>query len=128
MFKISSLLIAIAILVVATSGVVASPVNKCTVNGAVIYQQGPCLTTQVNKQATNEALNSEQKKPVAKVAASAEKLAPAAVNSGFRCDGRQYCSQMTSCAEAKYFLANCPNPKMDGDNDGIPCETQLCNQ
>jgi hypothetical protein len=41
--------------------------------------------------------------------------------------GRIYCSQMTSCAEATYFLQNCPGTKMDGDNDGIPCEEQWCN-
>jgi hypothetical protein len=33
---------------------------------------------------------------------------------------------MTSCAEAKNFLQNCPGMKMDGDNDGIPCEAQWC--
>ncbi len=44
----------------------------------------------------------------------------------FHCDGRTYCSQMTSCAEAKYFLAHCPGVTMDGDHDGIPCETQWC--
>jgi len=44
----------------------------------------------------------------------------------FRCDGRTYCSQMTSCAEAMYFLKNCPDVKMDGDNNGIPCEQQWC--
>ena len=46
--------------------------------------------------------------------------------SPFHCDGRTYCSQMTSCAEAKYFLAHCPDVKMDGDHDGIPCEKQWC--
>jgi len=40
----------------------------------------------------------------------------------FRCDGRQYCSQMTSRAEAEFFVRNCPDTKMDGDRDGIPCE------
>jgi hypothetical protein len=44
----------------------------------------------------------------------------------FSCDGRIYCSQMTSCAEATYFLRNCPGTKMDGDHDGIPCESQWC--
>ena len=44
----------------------------------------------------------------------------------FRCDGRTYCSQMTSCAEATYFLKNCPGAKMDGNNDGVPCEQQWC--
>lgn len=44
----------------------------------------------------------------------------------FSCDGRIHCSQMTSCAEATFFLRNCPRVKMDGDNDGIPCEEQWC--
>ncbi len=44
----------------------------------------------------------------------------------FRCDGRQYCSEMRSCQEAKFFLRNCPGVKMDGDHDGVPCEEQWC--
>lgn len=40
----------------------------------------------------------------------------------FKCDGRQHCSQMRSRAEAEFFIAHCPNTKMDGDHDGIPCE------
>ena len=43
----------------------------------------------------------------------------------FRCDGRQHCSQMTSREEALFFLQHCPDPKMDGDNDGDPCEGQF---
>ncbi|MFM6991749.1 MAG: excalibur calcium-binding domain-containing protein, partial [Rhodoferax sp.] len=46
----------------------------------------------------------------------------------FQCDGRRYCQQMTSCAEAKYFLSHCPGVKMDGDGDGIPCEEQWCSR
>lgn len=46
--------------------------------------------------------------------------------SNFRCDGRTHCSQMTSCAEATFFIRNCPGTKMDGDGDGIPCESQHC--
>lgn len=46
--------------------------------------------------------------------------------SNFKCDGRTHCSQMRSCEEATYFLQNCPNVKMDGNNDGIPCEMQWC--
>lgn len=44
----------------------------------------------------------------------------------FRCDGRTHCSQMTSCREAKFFINNCPGTKMDGNNDGVPCEQQWC--
>ncbi|MDO1529001.1 cold shock domain-containing protein [Fulvimonas sp. R45] len=44
----------------------------------------------------------------------------------FSCDGRTRCSQMHSCAEAKYFLKYCPGAQMDGDGDGEPCEQQWC--
>jgi cold shock CspA family protein len=44
----------------------------------------------------------------------------------FKCDGRTHCSQMTSCTEAKFFLRNCPGTRMDGNNDGTPCEQQWC--
>jgi cold shock CspA family protein len=47
--------------------------------------------------------------------------------SGYRCEGKQYCSQMTSCKEARFYLKNCPNVQIDGDNDGVPCESQWCN-
>ena len=43
----------------------------------------------------------------------------------FKCDGRTHCSQMRSYEEAVYFLRNCPNTKMDGNNDGEPCERQF---
>jgi len=49
--------------------------------------------------------------------------APAA---SFSCDGRKHCSQMHSCEEARLFLKNCPGMEMDGDGDGIPCESQWC--
>ncbi|WP_432208831.1 cold shock domain-containing protein [Acinetobacter variabilis] len=44
------------------------------------------------------------------------------VSSPYQCDGREHCSQMNSRAEAEWFIRNCPNTKMDGDGDGIPCE------
>jgi cold shock CspA family protein len=55
-----------------------------------------------------------------------ERALPAAATPNFRCDGRVHCSQMTSCAEARFFLQNCPGTKMDGDGDGVPCEQQWC--
>jgi hypothetical protein len=71
--------------------------------------------------------------PVPAIAAQPAALFPgapaspgAATASLFKCDGRTYCSQMSSCAEATFFLKNCPGTKMDGNNDGIPCEKQWC--
>ncbi|CAB1222599.1 cold shock domain-containing protein [Acinetobacter bouvetii] len=40
----------------------------------------------------------------------------------YRCDGRIHCSQMSSYEEAVFFINHCPGTKMDGDNDGEPCE------
>ncbi len=45
---------------------------------------------------------------------------------GYACDGRTHCSQMRSCAEATFFIRHCPNTKMDGNGDGVPCEKQWC--
>ncbi|MDO9198180.1 cold shock domain-containing protein [Rhodoferax sp.] len=60
-------------------------------------------------------------------AAPATRAEPAlATPAAFQCDGREHCSQMTSCKEAKAFLKNCPGMKMDGNHDGVPCEQQWC--
>lgn len=45
--------------------------------------------------------------------------------SKYVCDGRQHCSQMGLYEEAVFFIRNCPNTKMDGDGDGVPCERQF---
>nr|WP_315428008.1 excalibur calcium-binding domain-containing protein [uncultured Albidiferax sp.] len=120
----------VAGLMVATSAAGAAPANKCVVNGTVTYQQTPCPSGQARQPPTIQELNAaEKQRRAAAVATPADKAAPAGPNlsSSFSCDGRQYCSQMKSCAEAKYFLANCPGVKMDGGNkNGIPCEQQWC--
>lgn len=53
---------------------------------------------------------------------------PAAVHytPAYACGGRTRCTQMRSCAEATWVLRNCPNTRMDGDHDGVPCEGQWC--
>ena len=66
-------------------------------------------------------------KGVAVVAnAFGESTLPTTATAPFSCDVRRYCSQMRSCAEATYFIQHCPNTKMDGDGDGVPCESQWC--
>lgn len=52
---------------------------------------------------------------------SPAKALPAA-KSQFVCEGKQHCSEMRSCEEAQFYVANCPNTLMDGDNDGRACE------
>jgi hypothetical protein len=42
------------------------------------------------------------------------------------CQPRRTCSQIGSCDEAKWYLANCSwGGALDRDSDGAPCET-LC--
>lgn len=132
------LLLAFATLFFAT-GLHAATMNKCVVNGSVSYQQAPCPTTQARKDPTLDELNAAEKKRRATASAtkatampaptvSSRELSPPAptATSSHRCDGRKRCSQMSSCAEAKFFLNHCPGAEMDGDGDGIPCEDQLC--
>lgn len=54
------------------------------------------------------------KKPVSEVSLGA-------VN----CDERKRCSEIESCEEARFRLEQCGHKRLDGDSDGIPCES-LC--
>jgi len=131
-------LIAMTALWGAATATQAITLNKCVVNGSVTYQQAPCAPTQPRKDPTLEELNAAQRLRRAEAASAAATQPPKttplphgtspapAAASRFHCDGRQYCSQMSSCEEAKYFLAHCPDVKMDGNQDGVPCEKQWC--
>jgi endonuclease YncB( thermonuclease family) len=44
-------------------------------------------------------------------------------NLSFQCESKTTCRQMQSCAEAKYYLMNCGLTRLDGDKDGVPCES-----
>lgn len=133
------------------SSLADTAVHKCVVNGTVTFQQDPCPSTAPRRDLNVDRLNAEEKKKKkrdesAKPSASARPASSATLNTAsqtkepsvapvppstaatFSCDGRTHCSQMTSCSEAKFFLANCPRVKMDGDKNGMPCEKQWCNR
>lgn len=146
MIKSFSLALSLACVLISSPDAVAAQVFKCHVNGSVQYQQAPCQSPQARKPPTVEELNTKRQRQLTqekenhtspKLPARPDatpdptdeapaKTLPSAPPLSFKCDSRKHCSQMTSCAEAKYFLSNCPNTKMDGDRDGIPCEEQLC--
>jgi endonuclease YncB( thermonuclease family) len=48
-----------------------------------------------------------------------------AASSSFACAGKRYCREMTSCAEARFYLTQCGVRSLDGDHDGMPCE-RIC--
>ncbi|RWF05373.1 MAG: thermonuclease family protein [Mesorhizobium sp.] len=46
--------------------------------------------------------------------------------SGYSCEPRRTCKQISSCGEAQWYLQNCSwGGKLDRDGDGVACET-LC--
>ncbi|MFC7739092.1 excalibur calcium-binding domain-containing protein [Roseomonas sp. GCM10028921] len=42
---------------------------------------------------------------------------------GFSCGPKRYCREMTNCAEARFYLNQCGVSRLDGDGDGVPCES-----
>jgi endonuclease YncB( thermonuclease family) len=56
--------------------------------------------------------------------AAAAQSAPA-VATAPGCGQKRYCSQMSNCEEARFYLVQCKVATLDRDGDGTPCES-LC--
>lgn len=59
-------------------------------------------------------------------AAEKDKKQPKQKSEQFSCNGKDKCKEMSTCAEAKFYLNECGVRKLDRDKDGVPCES-LCN-
>ncbi|MDY0070094.1 MAG: excalibur calcium-binding domain-containing protein [Porticoccaceae bacterium] len=105
-----------------TPSLQGQPLKCVTADGRVIYGEVPAGTVCERRETVGGALVVMPRDDF--IGAGN----PAAANPGgrFRCDGRTQCREMNSCAEAEYFLANCPGTELDGDGDGKPCELQWC--
>jgi len=102
-----------------SSSVMLIPLIVILALGIFGFKRFEALTAQSNTQVN--VTNELSQQP------AAEPIEWAQPKETFRCEaGKQHCSQMRSCAEAKYYQRNCPDTKMDGDGDGIPCERQHC--
>ena len=53
------------------------------------------------------------------------KRPPRSTSTDPRCRDKRTCGEMTSCAEAHFFHSECGLQSLDGDGDGVPCES-LC--
>lgn len=105
----------------------------CRFKWAIVYSKTAC-NSKSDKQSivdiphVQEAPVQIPNAPASTTSSSQNNEVTNPANSGnYKCDGRTYCSQMTSCEEATFFIKNCPDTKMDGDLNGIPCESQWCN-
>ena len=63
--------------------------------------------------------------PAARAPTALTAAPTSAASGGFTCAGKRYCREMTSCEEAKFYLNTCGVRSLDGNKDGVPCET-LC--
>lgn len=121
------------LLAAALSPLAGAQVHKCVIDGVVTYQNTACPGGTRPPDPVPTRRRPEPSGPPTPPASapaysgpSATTPLPASPSTGYRCDHRRYCSQMTSCEEAYYFLNNCPGTQMDGNHDGVPCEMQWC--
>lgn len=70
-------------------------------------------------------LSEEQPEPLAieEPAAPLRAFGAPTVQSGLSCGGKSVCRQMDSCEEAYHYLNQCGIGRLDGDGDGVPCES-----
>lgn len=57
--------------------------------------------------------------------AAPKSIATPILQTSQQCQGKRTCSQMSNCAEARFYLTQCGVSRLDGDGDGVPCE-KLC--
>ena len=48
---------------------------------------------------------------------------PAEPGKSFACGTKRYCREMASCSEARFYPEACGLTRLDGDRDGVPCES-----
>jgi hypothetical protein len=102
-------------------------VNKClTKDGQILYGEVPVGIVCESVESISVSIY-QTKKPSHQSKKPSNQPKKPNNKTNFRCEGKQHCSQVASCDEARFYLKNCPNTKMDGDADGIPCESQWCN-
>ena len=66
-------------------------------------------------------------KPAAAPATTIPASSGAVIPAEFTCAGKTYCREMASCDEARFYFTSCGLSRLDGDSDGLPCES-ICNQ
>lgn len=55
-----------------------------------------------------------------------ERTIQSSPRNGRSCGNKRYCKEMNDCAEANFYLTQCGVSRLDGDSDGVPCES-ICN-
>jgi len=85
------------------------------------FKRGLCPLSKAERKAPWDWRKAKRGNPVPGTA-SKRPSPPVASQGGFSCSVIKSCAQMSGCAEARFQLRTCRNPRIDGDGDGIPCE------
>ena len=96
---------------------------NCTMTGRRTTKHSSVSTAPANNSsASSTPTNSTTSQP--NTLLSAPVVLPGAASGTLDCSSmiKKTCSQMVSCEEAKMQLA-CGNTRLDGDKDGVPCES-----
>jgi hypothetical protein len=80
----------------------------------------PCETICGSDVATMRARMAAQ--PYSPSKLTAQLLPEEPLQSSFTCGAKRTCKQMSSCPEARFYLASCGVGSLDRDGDGVPCE------
>lgn len=54
---------------------------------------------------------------------AAQNTFPRTQSDRLACGSKRYCREMESCEEARFYLKQCGLARLDGDGDGVPCES-----
>jgi len=95
---------------------------------ALLGYQALNVFSSAEHSASETEFTESAKQQAADLSVEHSEWSPTQVQQGqqFQCEDKQHCSEMSSCEEAEFYLEQCPGVLIDGDNDGIPCEQQLC--
>jgi len=93
-------------------------------NGREVFIAGWLTYDAPLQQSSSQPVNRQQ--PAQQSAARVQQPAqqPAAPQEpSYSCSPRKDCGDMSSCAEARFHLAQCGRGGLDRDKDGVPCES-----
>lgn len=99
--------------------------SNCTMNGRRTGKHSSYADTQANRnQNPSQSYNHNQNPTPPNTLLAAPVVKPSNATNSLDCGAmiKKTCSQMVSCEEAKWQLA-CGNTRLDGDKDGVPCES-----
>lgn len=117
-------------------GILIFALGRCSADAPKAPADQPVALLSADNSLSNEAGDASEVSAFADEAASSPDPVEAPVSepeepeqlaqpssSGRACGSKHLCRQMDSCEEAYHYLNDCGVSRLDGDGDGVPCES-----